>query len=214
MADSENSRTLPAITCRNSLRTAEWFLSKNFCEQEQWAPDIRDVALTKWNAWRLAFQELDRLGQKQQELEARMMSAAPAPQVEIRLSGSARPFVVSSVREIREGLRGDELAIARARAEAELAARCRRWKSMDKAVGYSRAKRAADEASLVEERLAADLSRAAAMTTVAAAGKLHCILERGSPSADSDEFPWPQARSLLVDILAMHGVFTIGAPAR
>jgi hypothetical protein len=211
MADSENSRTLPAITCRNPLQTAEWFLSQNFSEQERWAPGIRDVALVKWNAWRLASRELVRLGREQQELENRLMSLAPVPQVEVRQSGTITPFVASSAREIQERLKGDAFASARASAEAELLARRRRWEAMDETVGYSRAKDAEFEASLIEESLAAELSQAPAMTTVAVAAKLHCILERGPPRADSDEFPWPQVRSLLIDILAMNGVFSMEA---
>ena len=206
MADSENSRTLPAITCRNTLQTAEWFLFNNFCDQELLSPGIRDGVLTKWHAWNRAFQDLGDLGRAQQKLESELRRTAPAPQVEIILADSPAPFVTSAIDEIQDRLRGDGFAIARARAEADLLVSRQHWEAMDEILGYSRAKRAEDMASLIEERLATELSLAPALTTVALAAKLHCILVRGSPRPDSDEFPWPQVRSLLADILAMHGV--------
>ena len=209
MADSENSRTLPAITCRNPLQTAEWFLSNNFSDQERWAPSLRDPALTKWHAWNRAFQELGDLGRAQQKLESRLWSIAPAPLVEITLTDSAAPFFTSSISEIQDRLRGDAFAAARASAEADLLAKRQRWEAADQSVGYSRAKRAEDEASFIEERLAEELLQTPAMSTVAAAAKLHCILERGSPRPDSDEFPWPQIRSVLIDVLAMEGMFSM-----
>ena len=206
MADSENSRTLPAITCRNPLQTAKRFLSNNFSDQEGWAPGIRDPALTKWHAWNRAFQELGDLGRAQQKLESCLWSIAPAPLVEITLTDSAAPYFTSSISEIQDRLRGDAFAAARASAEADLLAKRQRWEAADQSVGYSRAKRAEDEASLIEERLADELLQTPAMSTVAAAAKLHCILERGSPRPDSDEFPWPQIRSVLIDVLAMDGM--------
>ncbi|MBY5379090.1 hypothetical protein [Rhizobium leguminosarum] len=214
MADSENSRTLPAITCRNPLQTAEWFLTNNFSDQELWSAGLRDRVLTKWHAWSRAFHELADLGRAQQKLERQLMCMAPAPQVEVILPDSAAPFITSSISEIRDRLRGDAFAAVRARAEADLLAKRQHWEAVDETVGYSRAKRAEDEASLVEERLALELSQAPAMTTVAAAAKLHSILERGSPHPESDEFPWPQIRSILVDILAMNGMFSMETCAR
>ncbi|XUY29930.1 hypothetical protein RMR21_023530 (plasmid) [Agrobacterium sp. rho-8.1] len=209
MADSENSRTLPAITCRNPLQTAEWFLSNNFSDQERWAPTIRDDVLTKWHAWKRAFHELADLGRVHQKVESQLMALARAPQVEVVLPDSAEPFIAYSINEIQDRLKGDAFAAARAKAEEDLLTRRRHWEAAKQSVGYSRAKRAEDEASLVEERLAEELLQTPAMTTVAAAAKLHCILERGSPRPDSDEFPWHQMRSVLIDVLAMHGVFSM-----
>ncbi|MCI9868459.1 hypothetical protein RHIZ_21060 [Rhizobium skierniewicense] len=214
MADSENSRTLPAITCRNSLQIAEWFLFNNFSDQELWSPSLRDGVLTKWHAWNRAFQELAAIGRAQQKLESQLMCMAPALQVEVVLPNSAAPFITSSISEIQDRLRGNEFRVARAKAEADLLAKHKQWEAVDESLGYSRARRAEDEASLVEERLALDLSQAPGMTTVAVAAKLHCILERGSPRPDSNEFPWPQIRSVLIDILAMHGVFSKETCAR
>lgn len=212
MADSENSRTLPAITCRNLLQTAEWFLFNNFSDQELWSPSLCDPALTKWHAWNHAFHELDDLGRAQQKLESRLWSIAPAPLVEIALTDSATPFFTSSISEIRDRLRGNDFTVARANAEADLLAKRKQWEAVDESLGYSCAKRAEDDASVVEERLALDLVQAPGMTTVAVAAKLHCILERGSPRPDSEEFPWPEIRSVLIDILATHGVFLTENP--
>ncbi|SCX21055.1 hypothetical protein DSM25558_2837 [Agrobacterium sp. DSM 25558] len=97
MADSENSRTLPAITCRNSLQTAEWFLFNNFSDQEHWSPGLRDGVLTKWHAWNRAFHELAAFGRAQQKLESQLMCTAPALQVEVILPNSAAPFMTSSI---------------------------------------------------------------------------------------------------------------------
>lgn len=209
MADSENSRTLPAITCRNPLQTTEWFLAKNIADQERWVPAIRDIALIRWNAWLLAFRELSLRSREQQDLESKLFAMVPAASVEIQLPDHGGVAVVSSIKEIQDKLRGGRFADARANAAAELLAKRRRWDAADVSIGYSRAKRAESEASIVEGRLAAELSEAPAMSTVSAAAKLHCILKRGAPRSDFDEFPWPQLSAMLVDLLAMNGVFSL-----
>lgn len=196
MADSENSRTLLAITRRNSLQAAEWLLSNNFSDQQRLLPRMRDGALTKWDAWNLAFQELGRLGREQQKLEGRLRSVAPEPQVEITRSDVMVSSLPSSITEIQNRQNGDACANAQASARA----------TIDDDLGYRRAKQAEDDASLIEERLADELLQEPAITTVSVAAKLHCILERGSPHPHSDEYPWPHIRSVLVDILAMHGI--------
>jgi hypothetical protein len=209
MADSENSRTLPAITCRNPLQTTEWFLARNIADQERWVPGIRDVVLIRWKAWMLAFRELGHRNCKQQELESTLFAMVPAARVEIQLADHGGVAVVSTIKEIQDKLRGESFADARANAAAELLAKRRRWDAADLSVGYSRAKQAESEASIVEEQLAAELSEAPAMSTVAAAAKLHCILKRGAPRSDSEEFPWPQLSAMLIDLLAMNGVFSL-----
>ncbi|QCJ00667.1 hypothetical protein [Agrobacterium larrymoorei] len=201
MADSENSRTLPAITCRNPLQRAEWLLSNNFSDQEHRVPGLRDIVLTKWHAWHCAFQELTDLGRAQQKLESQLRSMLPPHQM-VLSTDSGGPFATPSMHGSLDRSREDGNTCAHA---AFLTER-HNWAPIDESNGYRRAKHAEEHVSIIEEHLADELLRTPAMTTVAVAAKLHCLLARDSPSPDSDERPWPQIRSVLSDILAMNGV--------
>lgn len=209
MADSENSRTLPAITCRNPLQTTEWFLAKNVVDQERWFPGIRDIVLIRRNPWMLAFRDLGQRGRKRQELETKPFTMVPAIRVEIQLPDYGGVAVVSSVNEIQGKHRGGRVAGARANAAVELLSKRQRWDSGDVSVAYNRAERAGSEGSIAERRLAAELSEAPAILTVAASAKLRCILKRGAPRSHSNEFLWPQLSAMLVNLLGMTGVVAL-----
>ncbi|AYD05281.1 hypothetical protein [Neorhizobium sp. NCHU2750] len=76
MADSENSRTVPAITCRNSLNSTEWFLTAQIADQSRFPRGAGNDALALWRAWLLAFERVDRLNAAQQRLEAELLAAS------------------------------------------------------------------------------------------------------------------------------------------
>lgn len=209
MADSENSRTLPAITRRNLLQTTEWFLARNVVDQECCISGIRDGVLMRWNAWMLAFRDLDQRGREQQEERTKPFAMVPAIRVEIQLPDYSGVAVVSSVNEIQGKLRGGGVADARANAGVELFSKRQRRDSADVSVAYNRPERAESEGSIAERRLAAELSEATALLTAAASAKLRCILKRGAPRSHSNEFPWPQLSAMLGNPLGMNGVFSL-----
>lgn len=188
MADSENSRTLPAITCRNPLQSTEWFLARNVVDQERWVPGIRDTVLIRWNAWMLAFRDR---GRERQSFESKLFTMVPGARVEIQLPDYGGVAVVPSINEIQGKPRGGNVAGARANAAVELLSNRQRWDSGDVSVAYSRAERAESEGSIAEGQLAAKLSEASAMLTVAASAKPRRILKRGAPRSHGNEFFWP-----------------------
>lgn len=211
MADSENSRTLPAITCRKPLQTTEWFLARNVVDGERWVPGIRDIVLIRWNAWMLAFRDLGQRGREQQEQETKPFTMVPAIRVEMQLPDHGG-VAVASINEIQNKIRGESFLDVRANAAVELLSTRQRWDSADVSVAYNRAERAESEGSIAKGRLAAELSEAPAMLTAAAPAKLRCVLKRGAPRSHSNEFLRPQLSAMLVDLLRMNGVVSL--PAR
>ena len=111
------------------------------------------------------------------------------------------PVIAETRAEIDAELEGEAVAELRERAKTELAARRHAWDTADQTIGYSRAKMAEDAASAREQRLAGELWAASAGSVISATAKLHCVIRTGEPEPDSGEFPWPQIRSALVDLL-------------
>jgi hypothetical protein len=66
----------------------------------------------------------------------------------------------------------------RREARAALAARWSEWKTADKRIGYTRAKKAEEEIADVEEALAKEMWSAAPRSVAGVAVKLHSLLER------------------------------------
>jgi hypothetical protein len=134
--------------------------------------------------------------------------------VEIRVPNRTAPTTAASSEEIDRWLVGEEFSEMRAHAKSELASRRREWEAADQDVGYSRAKEAEDIASATEHRLAEDLWAAVAGSVISATAKLHCIIEQGEPKPNCDEFPWPQVRSVLADLMmtSAPGVMSLPVP--
>lgn len=203
MADSENSRTLPAITCRNPLQTKEWFLARNVVHQERWVPGIRDIVLIRWNAWMLAFRDLGQRGREQQ-----LFTMVPAIRVEMQLPDHGG-VAVASINEIQNKIRGESFLDVRAHAAVELLSKRQRWDSADVSVASNRAERAESEGSIAKGRLTAERSEAPAMLTAAAPAKLRCILKRRAPRPHTNKFVWPQPSAMLVDLFGMNCVVSL-----
>lgn len=209
MADSENSRTLPAITCRNPLQTTEWFLARNVVDQKRWVPGILDVVLLRWNARMRAFRDLRHRGREQPSLESELFTVIPGAGVELQLPDYGGMAVMPSINETPKKPRGGRVAGARAIPAVELLSKRQRWDSADVSVAYNRAEGARSEGSIAERRLAAELSEAPAILTAAAFAKLRCILKCGAPRSHSNEFLWPQLSAILVNLLGTNGVVSL-----
>jgi hypothetical protein len=78
---------------------------------------------------------------------------------------------------------------------------CCASEEIDGCAEFRRAKHAEEIAANDEEELALLLwdSRAGSVSGIVA--KLFAVLKKGEPSEDHSEFPWPQIRSVLVDLL-------------
>lgn len=201
MADSENSRTLPSISYRNLSAPAERLLEAMALEQRTAAGRGGNDTLVRWQAWWRANLELSRLGRVQQRLEGELFRTATRLQADIRLLGRTDATFATSPAEVDALLRERFSADARSNALEELAGHRHAWNAADERIGYSRARNAEDVAAEVEQRLAEELCSNPAGSSLAAAAKLHCIINQGEPGPDHDEFPWPQLRSLLADLL-------------
>lgn len=96
---------------------------------------------------------------------------------------------------------GPENSEARGHAKAVLAARQMAWDALDARLGYSRVKQAEAAAFTVQEELASALWAEPVRSITGAAAKLHAILSMGEEDGPRDEFPWPQIRAVLRDIV-------------
>ena len=201
MADSENSRTLPANTRLNILSYTTDFLTRT--KDRGVNASAADPALAKWLEWHEAHREFVRRCHLQQHLETQLVEAVGFPSIKIDVPGKPDPAHMQSEAEIEYWLKGDDLAEARDRAKEALLAQVRRWHAADNIIGYTRAQEAESVASDRELALAAELWEMPAQSIEGAIAKLHGVLTLGIASRDCDEFPWRSLRSLMKDLLEM-----------
>ncbi|WP_348648913.1 hypothetical protein [Rhizobium sp. P38BS-XIX] len=75
------------------------------------------------------------------------------------------------------------------------------WKVADGEIGYSEAIQEEERAAVMEDELAERLWYTPAESIVGVSVKLDAMLAKWQPSASSDEYPWPQLRSVIADLL-------------
>ncbi|MDX3925944.1 MAG: hypothetical protein QHC90_09115 [Shinella sp.] len=211
MADSENSRTLSSVTRRTLLAIATSSLLARVAEATPVMPpentDVPDPALSLWRDWTAAHQLACEFGRQQQLLERELVSIAGFPTVKLRIPGRREPVSIATDADIERwlGTRADT-EMARAKARTALAAKRLAWQAADERLGYSRALQAEDAAAEEGERLAEALWECPARSIAGATAKLHATLVIGETSDECEEFPWPQLRSVLADLLRVNGV--------
>ncbi|WP_455273798.1 hypothetical protein [Rhizobium herbae] len=208
MTDSENDKTLPAITRRKMLFATTAYLSAltdhtgashPSSDQESNAPGN---VLALWRAWYDAHEEGTRLCHLQQRLETEVLkSAGGFPVINLEIQGEDRPIVVRTCAQIDTLLPGDAMAEARKTAKTELAARLQKWNAADELFGYSRTRHAETQMAGVEEASAKLLWEAPAHTTSDIIAKIHAIIETEDPGSHFKERPWPQLRMVLTDLV-------------
>jgi hypothetical protein len=161
-----------------------------------------DPALSLWHEWKAAFLNSAALCRKQQHLETKLIGRVGFPCAQVYLPEEDATVTVSWLGDIEE-LFGDDPALAaiRARAEADLAGHQARWDEADAQIGYSAAKREEQEASDREQDVFDSLIHTPATSLAGVAGKLDAILREGESWEDCSGFPWPQVRSVLVDVV-------------
>lgn len=138
-------------------------------------PQSSDSAEEVWRRWQDAYEETQRLFDQQQCLERKLIETVGLP-CAIRSSD------------------GDK-------ADADFDAHQARWDAADAKLGYSVALMTEREASERATGLLEMLSRIPATSLAGVAAKLDAVLREGQPSVDDPEFPWPQIRSALEDII-------------
>ncbi|QCL97281.1 hypothetical protein [Agrobacterium tumefaciens] len=208
MADSDNSTTLPCVTRRMLLTgtmatTATWPFEYDAGAAETLAGSAAcDPALDLWRQWLAAHDETHRLWKRQLELEGKMVAAVGFPEVEITLPGGRGPVRAFSLEDI-DLICGDAFAHQAVRAQAIAAFRERQeaWDRLDDVLGYSRAEKAEIQADRTEMTLADALTATPATTLAGVAGKLDAVLRKGAYFEACPEFPWPQVRAALADLV-------------
>lgn len=196
MADSENSRTLPSNRYRNLLLDTERLLSDLEATKCGTKRGGANDALTKWAAWSLAHSDYSRLCRIQQRLEREPSRNARGLPMEPLVSYPDSAEHIEAP-EATEGPRELDAFRNTSSSDADLVALRYQGKSVD----YNRAKAAEDASSAREQWFAAELWSVSVGSPVSALAKLHCVLEQGQPAPDSAEFPWPQIRSAIADLL-------------
>lgn len=207
MADSDNTMTLPYVTRRRVL--AGWMITSTALVLEKAAlasnaaaPSMPpDPALALWREWETARKLTERLCRRQQSLETRLVESVGFPCVTVRLP-DGEDVTVHSVEALNEVLgKGPDMAALRGKAEAEFAAHQARWSAAAEESGYTAALRAEREAGDRAEDLLEAFSTTSATTLAGVAGKLDAVLREGEAWEECSEFPWPQIRSALSDLV-------------
>ncbi|WP_454818906.1 hypothetical protein [Labrys neptuniae] len=210
MADSDHSTTLSFVTRRRlligtTLTTLVWpFQTKAQAAEPQADHDSPDPALLAWQAWKTVALRTEALCHKQQRLETQLVREIGFPRTTLRLPGSSEVLEFFSPEDI-EAICGSapEMADLCAKAKAQLAEHQARWDVVDEQIGYSATKQAEVEAGEREQELVEALTAVPATSFAGVAGKLDMIFHEGSVWEDDTEFPQPQIRSALRDLIRL-----------
>ncbi|MER8734248.1 hypothetical protein NKH28_31370 [Mesorhizobium sp. M1227] len=160
-----------------------------------------DPALVLWREWETAHKLSERLCRRQQRLEARLISSVGFPCVTVCLP-EGEDVTVHSIEALNEVLgKGPDMAALRETAEADFAAHQARWDAAAEETGYTAALRAEREAGDRAQDLLEAFSTTPATTLAGVAGKLDATLREGEAWEECSEFPWPQIRSALSDLV-------------
>ncbi|MER9133240.1 hypothetical protein [Mesorhizobium sp. M0768] len=207
MADSDNSMTLPLVTRRQMLTggmitSTALMLEKNALPGDVAATSMpSDPAMALWREWEMTRESAERHCRRQQRLETKLVESVGFPCVTVRLP-NGEDVTVHSIEALNEVLGTDpDMAALREKAEADFAAHQARWDVAAEETGYSAAFRAEREAGDRAHDLLEAFSMTPATTLAGVEGKLDAVLREGEAWEKSSEFPWPQIRSALSDLV-------------
>ncbi|WP_292237610.1 hypothetical protein [Mesorhizobium sp.] len=207
MGDSDNTTTLPFVTRRRVLAggmitsTALVFEKSALAGTAAATSMLPDPALTLWREWETTHKLSERLCRRQQRLETRLASSVGFPRVTVRMP-KGEEVTVHSIEALNEVLgTGPDMAALRETAEAEFAAHQACWDAAAEETGYTAALRAEREAGDRAQDLLEAFSTTPARTLAGVAGKLDAVLREGEAWEECSEFPWPQIRSALCDLV-------------
>ncbi|RVK21828.1 hypothetical protein CN165_07665 [Sinorhizobium medicae] len=225
MADSETSRTLPAITRgkdnpqngatenlpflidrRNLLPVAAHWLSARVDEtRDQKRASGPTPVREMWPRWYACHLQRVRATRLRQKLETKLLGeTGGTPIVELRI-GAEQTVVVHSFADINRlapHLDAEQLYQAR----VELSRRRKRWKEADKRLGYATA--VAREQELAHQAgIAGRVMRITAPSSLTeVTAKLHCLIVMQDPGLKLELTPWPELRRLLKDLIRIGNV--------
>jgi hypothetical protein len=222
MADSENSRTLPAITRRkrgsqsgttenvphvidrrNLLPVATRWLSARFDEtRDQQRPSGPRPVKEMWPRWYACHLQHVRATRLRQKLETKLLEeTGGAPILELRI-GPEQIVPVHSFADINRlapQLNAEQMSQAR----VELRRRRKRWKEADQglecAAAITREQELAHHAGIAG-RVMRITSPSSLIEFTA---KIHCLIVMQDPGLKLELTPWPELRRLLRDLIRM-----------
>ncbi len=220
MADSENSRTLPAISHgkekpehdpsedlpaiidrRNLLSVAARLLSTLIAETPQRTERGPTPVREMWPRWYACHQQRMKATRLREKLEKQLLEEAGGfPVVVLPNDGMEGAVEVHSFADInRTAAQLDAKHLSQAR--AELRVRRKRWKQADQRLGYSAA--VALEQELAERAGISGrvmwITRPSSLIEVTA--KLHCLLVTHDANLKLEDTPWPELRTMLKDLI-------------
>ncbi|WP_234851617.1 hypothetical protein [Sinorhizobium meliloti] len=220
MADSEISRTLPAITPgkidvddgaiknlpyqidrRNLLPVAARLLSARIAEsagkrRESGPTPVREL----WPRWYAYHHHCARSARLRKKLAADMLQAAGGlPISELERVGDDGSVAVRSFAAMKS------IAKLNVASEAELRERRKQWTEADQRLGYSAV--AALEQELAEQAgiLGRVMLIARPSSVIEVAAKLHCLIVTHDPGLKLEDTPWPELRTILKDLIRIAG---------
>lgn len=207
MADSDNTTTLPYVTRRRVLAgtvvaTTAWTLEVNASASGAGSTNVRsDPALALWREWERVHKLTERLCRRQQRLETKVVERVGFPCVTLRVP-EGEELTVHSIEALNQVLgNGPDTAAVRKKAETEFLAHQARWDAAAEETGYTAAFRAEREAGEKMQDVMQAFSATPATTVAGVAGKLDAVLREGEAWEECSEFPWPQIRSALCDLV-------------
>ncbi|MDQ0996282.1 hypothetical protein QFZ34_001459 [Phyllobacterium ifriqiyense] len=221
MADSDNSRTLPAITRRkekpehgtseslphnidrrNLLPITARLLSRLVAERgDHGRPSGPTPVRKMWPRWYACHQQHMRVTRLRQKLEKQLLEESGGlPIVTVSNVGIHGVTEVHSFADInRMAPQLDAHHLSRLR--AELRSHRRRWKEADRRLGYGET--VALEQELAERAGIAGrvmwITPPSSLTEVTA--KLHCLIVTHDANLKLKDTPWPELRTMLKDLI-------------
>ncbi len=206
MASSGNRDASPATTRRNFLTRVAASIAMApapagaMVRTERSEQD--DPVVSLWRDWLVAHRLCGEACRRQQKLETELLQEFGSfPRTRVLLSEDCGFIWAYSGREIDRLLPNADQDEMRRQARAALAASRSEWKTADRRLGYTRAKKAEEEIAGAEEALAKELWSTAPQSVAGVAVKLHSLLEMEDPRSALQEAPWPELRTILADLV-------------
>ncbi|MER8583229.1 hypothetical protein NKG95_31855 [Mesorhizobium sp. M1423] len=207
MADSDNTTTPPFVTRRQVLTAGMFRSTALVLEKNARAGNVAatntppDPVLALWREWQAAHRLSEQLCRRQQRLETRLVGSVGFPCATLRLP-TGEDVTLHSIEALDDVLgNGPDTASLREKAEADLARHQARWDAAAEETGYTAALRAEGDAGDRAQDLLEAFSTTPATTLAGLAAKLDAVLREGEAWEECSEFPWPQIRSALKDLV-------------
>ncbi len=202
MAKSKNSTSPPSARRRGVLAGAAALPADPGA-----APPETDPVWQMWQDWLEAKTQLRVWCRKHHRLEKRLLRTVGFPRVSVPVPDADKTVYAFMPEGIDKLLgRTAETRALRKRLRTELATHRSRWDKAAKAIGFDRACVAYDAAERRWQSLTDTLLATPAASLPGIAAKLALMVETGEAKPHDPEFPWPQLRSVLADLIRVAGL--------